>query len=95
MAAAIFGGAGELHSFCRTTVTIPVVIVVIAIVISVMIAVPITVAVVVGIVTMDMIAIVVSRTIHLTSVHDEIRTAAVIDPYALLIESPACSLNAG
>lgn len=53
------------------------------------------IAIMVGIVTVEMVTLAVSRTIHLTRIHDEVRSAAVIDPDALLIESPACSLHAG
>ena len=85
VSAAVFRGASELHGFGGTTVAIPVTIVVISI----------EIAIVVGVVAMEAVTIVVAGTVHLTRVHDEIRAATVIDPDALLIESPAGSLNAG
>lgn len=105
VSAAILRGAGELHSFRRTTITIPVVVMVVAIVasitiavpitLSIVIAIPITVAIIVGIVTVEVVAITIAGAIHLARVHDEIRAATMIDPHASLIESPACSLHAG
>src|SRR5690349_10861574 len=62
---AILRGAGELHCFRTTTIMIPVAVMVVAIVVSIVIAVPITVAIMVSIVTIKMITVVVSRTIHL------------------------------
>ncbi len=71
----------------------------VSITVKVMVAVviSISIAVVIGVMATEtvVVTIVISRTIHLARVHDEICTAAVIDPHALLIKSPARSLNAG
>ena len=88
VAAAILRGAGQLHCFGRTTVAIPVTIVVVSIVITI-VAVSIVITIMVSVVAMEMVAIVVPRTVDLSCIHHEICTASVIHPDALLIESPA------
>ena len=76
--ATIFRGAGELHCFVVAT-AVPITVVVVSSKIVVM----------VSIMTMKIVAIVIAGTVHLTGVNDEVRTTAMIDPHALLIESPA------
>jgi hypothetical protein len=82
----------------RATIAIPVAIMAVSVAIVVMVSVVVSIAipVVIGVMAMEavVVTIVISRTVHLARVHDEICTAAVIDPHALLIKSPACSLNA-
>jgi len=70
------------------TIAIPVVIKIVVVAIKIVV-VAIEIAVMVSIVTVEVVAIAISRTCNLTRIHHEFRAAAMIDPNALLIESPA------
>lgn len=81
---AVLRRARELHSLFAPTIAV-------AVPVTIMVAVVVSVVVAVALVV---VTIPVPGVIHLTSVHDEVGAAAVIDPYTSLVESPTRALHA-